>query len=450
MNHHTQTAREWLDRRFQRDSGGGYKAHQPISGLRTERAEPNAILRYARTYRLLELLHSLEFESVLDVGGGEGYLAALIRDLFGVKAVHSSDLSVEACQRAREIFGIDGAAADSNRLPFADKSYDLVICSEVIEHLSRPVAAISELARIARKFVVISTAEFCPAGELERTLRSYTLDRSYPHSEVNWFTSGDFASLLGEGVSMSAQFRNLAHLLPELPADQEHVERALTFLTGSNDVDVDHAGVVVISGRNGATVPAAPARLPGQRRRQVLNRLLDPPPLEGMGTTAGAEVDESVLARLQCPHCKGAVAPKAVNSLACTKCDRGYEVRGGIPTMFIDPSDEPSEREMEDECVKTLSGGKKTREAAIRQVIGRLHGNEQRDNPAWKQNRAQQLLRVLWLLARNEGLGSKARRLFGRMAGKPPVGYEELQAALSAPAQGDTADLAQRRSMSRA
>ena len=135
MNQHTKTAREWLDRRYSRDSGGGYLAHQPICGLRTERAEPNAILRFARTYRLLELLHSLEFDSFLDVGGGEGYLAALVRDLFGVKTAHSSDLSAEACSRAREIFDIDGAAADSTRLPFASKSYDVVLCSEVIEHV---------------------------------------------------------------------------------------------------------------------------------------------------------------------------------------------------------------------------------------------------------------------------------------------------------------------------
>src|SRR5687767_9282476 len=182
MNQHTKSAKEWLDRRYSRDSQGGYLAHQPICGLRTERAEPNAILRFARTYRLLELLQTLEFDSVLDVGGGEGYLAALVRDLGRAKTVHSSDLSVEACQRAGEIFDIQGLAADTTRLPFADNSYDLVICSEVLEHLSRPVLAIGELARVARKFVVITTAEFCPAGETERALRSWTLDRSYPHA----------------------------------------------------------------------------------------------------------------------------------------------------------------------------------------------------------------------------------------------------------------------------
>src|SRR5690349_2353540 len=115
MNHHTIAAKAWLDRRYSRKAGGDYLAHQPIYGIATGSAEPNAVLRFARSYHLIERLHSLDFDSVLDVGGGEGYLAALIRDLFGVKVAHCSDLSAEACRRAGEIFDVQGVGADANK-----------------------------------------------------------------------------------------------------------------------------------------------------------------------------------------------------------------------------------------------------------------------------------------------------------------------------------------------
>jgi ubiquinone/menaquinone biosynthesis C-methylase UbiE len=430
MNQHTKTAKEWLDRRYSRDSGGGYLAHQPICGLRTERAEPNAILRFARTYRLLELLHSLEFDSFLDVGGGEGYLAALVRDLFGVKTAHSSDLSAEACSRAREIFSIDGAAADSTRLPFASKSYDVVLCSEVIEHLSRPVLAIGELARIARKYVVISTAEFCPAGEVERMLRGLTLDRSYPHAEVNWFTAGDFASLLGSDIAIGAQYRRLEQVVPAFEANRARVEKVLDVLTASHTLDVDHTGVIVIAPRNGARVPA-PVRVGADERRRMLDRLLDPPAPRPAAGRAKTAVSDAVVSRLACLQCRSKVDGKSDGSaLVCVSCGQAYELRNGIAAMFADAPDDRDVRSLEDECVATLSGGDAVRERAVREVIARLHNNESRNNPEWKQRIANQLLRVVWVWYRDEPLSAKIARLLGRVAGKPPAGYQEVRAAL--------------------
>jgi hypothetical protein len=70
MNEHTIAAKNWLDRRYSRNGSGSYRAHQPIYGIGTDGAEPNAVLRFARTYRLIQRLHGLTFDSVLDVGGG--------------------------------------------------------------------------------------------------------------------------------------------------------------------------------------------------------------------------------------------------------------------------------------------------------------------------------------------------------------------------------------------
>ena len=441
MNEHTTAARNWLDRRYSRNSGGDYRAHQPIYGIHTERAEPNTVMRFARTYRLIERLHALEFDSVLDVGGGEGYFAAIVRDLSGTSVAHSSDLSVEACRRGSEIFEIHGAAADATRLPFADKSYDLVVCSEVIEHLSRPVAAIAELARIAKRFVVISTSEFCPTGELERMFRGLTLDRSYPHSEVNWFTADDFRGLLGHGVVMGSQYRNIGHLLRTLDWNRERAEKAVALLTSSDGLDVDHAGVIVISARDGSGVPAAIPKLSNERKRAVLDRILEPQiPRHDSADVSSQIVKDSLLARLQCVVCRAAVQQEtAANVLKCRGCGRTYELKDGVPSMFLDEVVHDTSK-ADDACVVTLAADDVARERAVRQVIGKLH-HDLRHNGEWVQKSAEQMLRVVWLCYRDEPMSRKITRLIGQLTGRPPVGYDEIRATFQSQESGTgTAD----------
>ncbi len=45
---------------------------------------------------------------------------------------------------------------DVQELSFADKSFDIVLCQQVLEHVLNPVKAISELKRVAIKQLIIS------------------------------------------------------------------------------------------------------------------------------------------------------------------------------------------------------------------------------------------------------------------------------------------------------
>lgn len=156
MDNFTQSTKNWLeDRYLQVDENGVYIPHQPIYGLRKGISDPSLFGRYTITYQILKALSNLNFSSLLDVGGAEGYKAALIKKLFNVE-VCSSDLSEEACKRAKEIFNIKGVQGDIHNLPFNDQEFDVVLCSETLEHVTNIKEATIELLRIAKNAVIIT------------------------------------------------------------------------------------------------------------------------------------------------------------------------------------------------------------------------------------------------------------------------------------------------------
>jgi SAM-dependent methyltransferase len=97
---------------------------------------------------------------VLDVGLGLGYglniLAAKAEQLAGI------DLDAAAVERGKRIFAghprvREILAYDGSRIPFADKSFDVVTCVEVLEHVPDYEAFLRELARVARRVVFLTT-----------------------------------------------------------------------------------------------------------------------------------------------------------------------------------------------------------------------------------------------------------------------------------------------------
>jgi SAM-dependent methyltransferase len=98
--------------------------------------------------------------SALVVCGGSGMDAELLSRA-GVGSVVSSDLSVGGSQRARERsmrFGLDliCVVADVERLPFSDRSFDLVFVHDGLHHLEDPSVGLQEMARVARTAVSVN------------------------------------------------------------------------------------------------------------------------------------------------------------------------------------------------------------------------------------------------------------------------------------------------------
>jgi SAM-dependent methyltransferase len=105
----------------------------------------------ARIESTLEMLPE-GVASLLDVGCGDGRITHRFAER--VPRV----VGVDASEAALAFVEVEARLGPVDRLDFPDRSFDLVSCLEVIEHLPDGVfeACLAELARVARRYVLIS------------------------------------------------------------------------------------------------------------------------------------------------------------------------------------------------------------------------------------------------------------------------------------------------------
>jgi 2-polyprenyl-3-methyl-5-hydroxy-6-metoxy-1,4-benzoquinol methylase len=116
--------------------------------------DPRVDRKYARMTALIA--DTFPAESVLDAGCGDGrFLVGIARLPNRPSRLVGCDISERILRTAAAAVEREGVAAEfvrSNleRLPFADESFDRVLCVQVVEHLLDPVSGVGELARVLR------------------------------------------------------------------------------------------------------------------------------------------------------------------------------------------------------------------------------------------------------------------------------------------------------------
>ena len=99
-------------------------------------------------------------ETLLDVGCGAGhYLRSIRREIGPAVDYQGVDATASYVELARQAFGSDSKArfvqGDIFALPFEDRSFDVVMCNNVLLHLPSIAIPLRELVRVARKFVLV-------------------------------------------------------------------------------------------------------------------------------------------------------------------------------------------------------------------------------------------------------------------------------------------------------
>ena len=104
-----------------------------------------------RKARLFAALVPGGCQTILDAGGGTGWATIGLRDRHRVVTLDSSAASLRHATGETILASVEG-------LPFADRSFDLVISSQVLEHLpNEPLGkAVAEMMRVAKDYLLVS------------------------------------------------------------------------------------------------------------------------------------------------------------------------------------------------------------------------------------------------------------------------------------------------------
>ena len=126
------------------------------------------------------LISEVRGETYADVGCGRGYFAGVLARRTG-KKVTASDFIILPGLRSKYP-DVTFVESDIERLPYADKAFDTVICTHSLEHIVHFDRALAELRRVYRRRLMIVVPR-------EREYRySFNLHVNffpYPHSLLN-------------------------------------------------------------------------------------------------------------------------------------------------------------------------------------------------------------------------------------------------------------------------
>lgn len=142
----------------------------------------NPFLRYVEKMRaktIVKLANVSNHDSVIDVGCGEGYILSLLpkaNEIIGL------DISKAALNRAKNFLqnrkDIELLWGDGRNTHFEDDSFDVVICSEMLEHIPNPHDAIKEMHRILKPNgnLVVSIPDESRIKQIMRIIKFFKLD----------------------------------------------------------------------------------------------------------------------------------------------------------------------------------------------------------------------------------------------------------------------------------
>jgi 2-polyprenyl-3-methyl-5-hydroxy-6-metoxy-1,4-benzoquinol methylase len=150
--------------------------------------------------------------SLLDVGCGEGVLVQRWAERLGDGRVVGLDLEEESIQAGwaeRQAPNLEYRVMEGEELPFASDEFDLASAIEVLEHVPDPERTVSEMARCARRHLLVSV----PREPLWRMLNmargAYWSALGNTPGHLNHWSKGSFVELLsrhGEVVEARSPF----------------------------------------------------------------------------------------------------------------------------------------------------------------------------------------------------------------------------------------------------
>lgn len=149
-----------------------------------------------RVERMLQVVMPSPWARVLDVASGPGYVAmgfaARCRDVVALDLTEAPLALARRMAAERGITNLQFMTGDATHLPFAEASFDVVVCCLALHHMEDPARVVREMARVCRLGGHIAVEDMIASEHPERAayhnrveiLRDPSHVRALPLSEL--------------------------------------------------------------------------------------------------------------------------------------------------------------------------------------------------------------------------------------------------------------------------
>jgi ubiquinone/menaquinone biosynthesis C-methylase UbiE len=166
-----------------------YHSSNPVARL--------LVRNFLRT--MTRMLAPLPVKHILDIGCGEGYVLNALCQQLKPERAEGIDVAPEVVNQARQAYPqVPFSVASVYQLPYQAKSMDLVVMSEVLEHLEDPQRALKEVRRVASRFCLFSVPHE-PVWRISNVIRlKYLRDMGNTPGHLQHFSTKTFLAALRE------------------------------------------------------------------------------------------------------------------------------------------------------------------------------------------------------------------------------------------------------------
>ncbi len=188
-----------------------YNSHNsPIYGISKKRRE-----------KIFKLLGNTGNKKILDIGCGEGYLGAAIAK--NNNYIVGVDISRKSVEKAKIILN-DAVVLDiqEQKVPYPNKYFDVIVITEVIEHLLVPEKVLEEASRLLKDdgFMIITTPNFLLFSNRIKILFGkfeYTKSGFFDRGHIHFFHINSFEKMLKQTELKVVEYDHVYYgKIPEL------------------------------------------------------------------------------------------------------------------------------------------------------------------------------------------------------------------------------------------
>jgi len=155
------------------------------------------------------MLEGLRPDVVVEIGAGEGRITERLVERFPDATVVGLDLPDTNLADEWDEIDVPMFFGDATRMPFLDRSIDLVVGLEVLEHVPQPERALADIARVCRGTALLSVPRepIWRAGNMARG--RYLKDWGNTPGHVNHWSSRAFERFIATKLDVRSTARPL-------------------------------------------------------------------------------------------------------------------------------------------------------------------------------------------------------------------------------------------------